>query len=212
MNYRDTYRFGDVVLREFWNERYCNELYAYGEEPNTFFKWYIDSHPPGIVLLPGEGEGRNAVYAAMNHWEVHAIDFSSEGKRKALALAEKNNVKIDYRVSDINNSELDENTYDLIALIYLHIHERERIHRSIIPCLKMNGIVLLEGFSKEQINNDTGGPRDPSRLFSLEDLQSNFTDLEIEYARQEEIQLNAGLYHQGKGSVIRLLAKKRDSF
>ena len=42
---------------------------------------------PGTLLLPGEGEGRNAVHAASSGWSVEAVDYSSEGKRKALALA-----------------------------------------------------------------------------------------------------------------------------
>ena len=51
-------------MKEFWNERYSQEAYAYGTEPNAFFKSRIDQLSPGKLLLPAEGEGRNAVYAA----------------------------------------------------------------------------------------------------------------------------------------------------
>ena len=40
---------------------------------------------PGRILLAGEGEGRNAVYAASLGWEVYAFDFSMVAKKKALS-------------------------------------------------------------------------------------------------------------------------------
>ena len=69
----------------FWDERYSSKEYVYGVEPNQFFKQVLDKIPiPGKLLLPGEGEGRNAVYAAKMGWHVDAFDQSSEGKLKAL--------------------------------------------------------------------------------------------------------------------------------
>ncbi len=55
---------------EFWDIRYSDSEYAYGTEPNVYFKSFIDTHSSGKILLPGEGEGRNAVYAAVKGWEV----------------------------------------------------------------------------------------------------------------------------------------------
>ena len=51
-------------MKEFWNERFSSDTYLYGEEPNPHFKEFIDNNHKGNILLPGEGEGRNAVYAA----------------------------------------------------------------------------------------------------------------------------------------------------
>ena len=62
-------------MKEFWNERYSQEAYAYGTEPNAFFKSRIDQLSPGKLLLPAEGEGRNAVYAATKGFEVSAYDW-----------------------------------------------------------------------------------------------------------------------------------------
>jgi hypothetical protein len=36
----------------------------YGTTPNEFFKQQLDLLEPGNILLPADGEGRNAVYAA----------------------------------------------------------------------------------------------------------------------------------------------------
>lgn len=52
-------------MKEMWDKRYGNTEYAYGEEPNAFFKKTLDKLDlKGSILLPAEGEGRNAVYAA----------------------------------------------------------------------------------------------------------------------------------------------------
>ena len=71
------------MMQDFWNKRYKQKEYAYGEQPNRFFKEQIQNLSPGKALFPAEGEGRNAVYAAQLGWEVEAFDISEEGKNKA---------------------------------------------------------------------------------------------------------------------------------
>lgn len=60
-------------MSKFWNERYDTNLYIYGVEPNHFFKETILQLPAGNILLPAEGEGRNAVFAAKIGWKVEAF-------------------------------------------------------------------------------------------------------------------------------------------
>ena len=71
-------------MKDFWNQRYAADEYAYGTAPNAFFKAVLDPLPPGRILLPAEGEGRNAVYAAKLGWEVVAFDQSEGGQKKAM--------------------------------------------------------------------------------------------------------------------------------
>ncbi len=97
---------------EFWNERFSTDKYIYGKNPNKFFKEQIDKLKPGRLLLLGEGEGRNSVYAAIKGWEVDAVDFSQTAKEKALKLAKKNNVNINYTISNLTDFIPRENCYD----------------------------------------------------------------------------------------------------
>lgn len=69
---------------EFWDQRYRENASVYGLEPNPFFKAFIDKHKSGRLLLPAEGEGRNAIYAAAKGWQVDAFDFSEVSRDKAL--------------------------------------------------------------------------------------------------------------------------------
>jgi 2-polyprenyl-3-methyl-5-hydroxy-6-metoxy-1,4-benzoquinol methylase len=82
---------------KFWDERYSTTEFIYGSEPNSFFKSELEKLASGKILLLGEGEGRNAVYTALNGWTVDAVDFSLKAKEKALQLAEENKVHINYK-------------------------------------------------------------------------------------------------------------------
>ena len=84
----------DDVWTSRWNDRYSNEEFAYGEEPNNYLREKLAELPVGEILFPAEGEGRNAVFAAKHGWAVSAFDISLEWKNKALKLADKNNVDL----------------------------------------------------------------------------------------------------------------------
>lgn len=198
----------DFIMSEFWNKKFKTKEYIYGEEPNEFLKSFLDKISPGKALFPAEGEGRNAVYAASRGWETFAFDTSSEGKRKALELANKKNVKIDYKISEIEEYKV-EKSFDLIALIYAHqfTGKREKKHKSLLKLLKPGGIILLEGFSKKQINKHSGGPKNSEMLFSEYEIQKDFSSIDVLHLEEKELILNEGNYHKGKASVVRFLGK-----
>ena len=197
-------------MTEFWNERYGTDIYAYGVEPNEFYKNLLTGLQPGRILFPAEGEGRNAVFAATLGWQVSAFDVSIEGKRKADLLASVNNVTIDYQVNSYENISFPENYFDCIVLIFAHIHplKRTEYHRKLVSFLKPGGKLIMEGFSKKQINKNSGGPRDIDMLYSVEELQSDFRSLSELEIQETETLLNEGPFHQGTAAVIRVVGKK----
>ncbi len=74
-------------MKELWDKRYSADEFVYGKEPNQFFKDTIDSlELTGQILLPAEGEGRNAVYAAKRGLSVYGFDISSNAKKKAVPI------------------------------------------------------------------------------------------------------------------------------
>ncbi|ULQ52080.1 class I SAM-dependent methyltransferase [Flavihumibacter fluvii] len=117
-------------MKDFWNERYSGKDYIYGEEPNQFFADQINPLKAATIILPCEGEGRNAVYAATRGWTVHAFDASTAGQAKALQLAGKRGVSIHYTVEDAGKITYPENSADVVAFIFAHFPEsnRKQIH------------------------------------------------------------------------------------
>lgn len=193
-----------------WDKRYGTEDYAYGKDPNAFFSTQVDEAGPGLMLLPGEGEGRNAVYAARNGWTVEAFDQSSVGQSKALALASELGVEINYQVCPLEDFLFIPNHYDAAGLLFFHSDPASRIflHQKIYESLKPGGILILEAFHKEQLHKNTGGPKSPALLFDEETLTSDFALFKILLLEKQEIELNEGPFHQGLASVIRFVGKK----
>jgi len=62
-------------MKEFWNQRYSDVEYTYGEFPNKFISSELQKLKSGKILFPADGEGRNSVFAAKNKWEVFAFDY-----------------------------------------------------------------------------------------------------------------------------------------
>lgn len=88
---------------------------------NDFLKEQLAKLPVGKILFPAEGEGRNAVYGSKLGWDIAAFDISSEGRNKAITLAENNKVSsIDYQVGELQTLDFKANEFDVIALIYAH--------------------------------------------------------------------------------------------
>lgn len=199
-----------------WDDRYSNEEFAYGEKPNNYLKEKLEKLEAGAILFPAEGEGRNAVFAAMLSWAVSAFDISSEGKNKALKLAEKNNVTIDYQVGELSALDYKPEQFDAIALIYAHFPAaiKSSIHKLLDKYLRPGGVIIFEAFSKKHLeylakNEKVGGPKDIESLFSIEEVQLDFSNYDFLELAEAEIELNEGLYHNGLGSVIRFVARKR---
>lgn len=204
-------------MKEFWNERFGRQEYIYGKEPNAYFKTWIDSQDKvGRILLPAEGEGRNAVYAATLGWDVVAFDQSETGRTKAITLAEELNVSIQYDVSDGASVDYSRESFDAVGLIYAHFPKaiRPEIHHRILNWLKPGGKVVLEGFGQDHLNwkkenPSIGGPDDEELLFSLDAIRNDFDGCEIVELQNEVVSLNEGRFHVGKGAVVRYIGIKK---
>ena len=203
-------------MKEIWDERYGKAEYAYGEEPNRYLEEHLQTMPVGNILFPAEGEGRNAVFAARLGWKVSAFDQSIAGQAKALALAAKHQVTIDYEVGEFQDIKYQPEQFDAIALIYAHFpaDKKAEYNQQLAKYLKPGGTILFEAFSKRHleynsVNPKVGGPKEEGMLFFIEELKTYFHDFDIIELKEEEIELHEGSYHNGKGSVIRFIGKKK---
>ncbi len=198
-------------MSQFWNDRYRNEAYAYGKEPNAFFKEQIGKLKPGKLFVPGAGEGRDAVYAASLGWDVTALDLSSEGRTKAMQLAAEKDCSIRYEVLDIGSFDLKTPRFDAIALIYFHLPAplREAIYPKLASALNSGGILILEAFHPSQLRFNSGGPKDISMLISAADTERSFASLEKMISLETEVVLDEGPFHQGPAFVTRFAGYRK---
>jgi 2-polyprenyl-3-methyl-5-hydroxy-6-metoxy-1,4-benzoquinol methylase len=197
-------------MDNFWNLRYQEEGYAYGNLPNEYLKEKLSSLTPGRILFICEGEGRNAVYAAKSGWHVTAFDLSSEGKRKADDWANQNNVEIFYHIGDAKSISYPQESFDAIACVYAHFPPtvRASIHTKLQNWLKPGGHLIMEAFNPRQLANQSGGPHDLDMLYTSEMMAQDFNSLNILENEEVITHLNEGKYHIGKADVLRFLAQK----
>ena len=199
-----------------WNDRYREEAFAYGTEPNAYLKEKLEPLEAGNILFPAEGEGRNAAFAAGLGWTVSAFDISEEGRKKALRLADDRGVKIDYRVGKLEELDYTPGQFDALALIYAHFPPtiKSTYHRLLNTYLRKGGLVIFEAFGKRHLgynskNPAVGGPKAPDVLFSTEELEGDFAGFDFLELGEHEVELNEGLFHNGTGSVIRFVGRKK---
>jgi len=205
----------DEQYKNMWDDRYKQPVYAYGKEPNLFFGEWLEKLKPGKILMPADGEGRNGVFAAKLRWKVTSFDLSEEAKAKALQLAKENNVVVDYVVGDLEQLKFEENSFDVIGLVYAHFgaNKKSSIHQKLSSYLKPGGLIIFEAFSKSHlqlnaVNPKVGGPKDIDMLFSTTEIAADFKNYETLQLEEKEIVLDEGKYHIGKGSVIRFVGRK----
>jgi SAM-dependent methyltransferase len=201
-------------MKEFWEARYAESGYAYGTEPNVYLKEKLSTiKPAGKLLLPAEGEGRNAVYAAQLGWQVTAFDLSSAGRRKAMELAEKKGVPINYLVAGVEEVDFPDAHFDALALIYAHFSgSRAAYHQKLLNMIRKGGTIIFEAYAKEQLRYQekygSGGPKEETMLFSLEEVKAEFKGIQFEELLALEIDAREGKYHQGLSAVIRFTGTK----
>lgn len=200
-----------------WNERYKHQEFAYGKEPNLFFKEWLSKFKQGSILMPADGEGRNGVFAAQLGWHVTSLDLSIEGRSKALRLAKENGVSLEYLVGDFEHIKFEPKTFDAIGLIYAHFPAEKKalFHTKLNSYLKPGGILIFEAFSKNhldfsKLDPKVGGPKDIDVLYSKAEIAAAFNDYEPLLLEEKEVLLNEGEYHIGKSAVIRFIGRKND--
>ncbi len=197
-------------MNNIWNERFATEEYIYGKKPNDFLVSIIDKLPKGKILSIGEGEGRNAIYLAQLGYEVTALDGSAVGLEKAKRLAIEVGVTIQTIVADLSTYVFEENAYDGIVSFFCHLPSeiRKKVHQSVVKSLKVGGVYVLEGYAKEQINYNTGGPASLDLLYSLPELKQELSGLTFEIERENKREIQEGRMHSGTSYVVQILAKK----
>lgn len=106
--------------------------------------------------------------------------------------------------------------FDAIALIYAHFPSaiKSIYHKTLSNYLRRGGLLIFEAFSKKHLDylakdEKVGGPKELDMLFSNEEIKADFENYEILVLEEKEIVLNEGLFHNGEGSVIRFVGRKK---
>lgn len=195
-----------------WNNRFAAEGFVFGTAPNAFLAAQAPRlKPSASALCVADGEGRNSVWLASQGLEVTAFDFSPIALAKARTFAARSRVKVDYRLSTVEDWNWDERRYDVLAGIFIQFvgpAERARMFAGMARALKPGGLLILEGYGPKQLEYATGGPKKLENLYTEELLRSSFKDLEILHLASYDAEVDEGAGHKGMSALVDLVARK----
>ncbi|TQV73747.1 methyltransferase domain-containing protein [Aliikangiella marina] len=178
-----------------WNEVFATQLEAMGKfetgntsailwKPASIVEYFVDrfsqkQHQQQKVALDlGCGAGRDAVYLALNGWQVTAVDYlpAALEKMQQLALAHRVNVtsaQIDLENSTFPLSDFNR-LFDLIVVIrYLHRPLLTQIRDKISP----GGYIVYQTFMEGC--EVFGKPKNPRFLLKKGELAKVFAGFEL---------------------------------
>ena len=192
-----------------WNERFKDEKYVYGTEPNVFLK-DMQTALSGEVLTIAEGEGRNAVFLAEQGLNVTAWDYAESGLEKVSKLAAKQGVDVNTELVDLAEADWQQNQWDGIVNVFGHLpgEVRQKTLQGVKEAIKPGGYFIAEVYSYYQIPYQSGGPKELDFLYRPEDFLEEFSDWRIVHFFLGEVIRNEGELHNGLSHVIQFVGQK----
>ena len=194
-----------------WNKRFSIEGYLFGADPaQALVKLEHYLIPQGDTLVIADGEGRNSVYLASRGFRVTASDSSTVANIKAKALAASQNVEVNYQVEDFFDIDWSAKQYDNIVGIFFQFIPPDKIKQVLMAlrtAIKKGGTLLIHGYTPQQIELATGGPKDVSLMYNKELFEDVFESVEILVNKEYQIKLSEGSGHKGQSALIDFVAK-----
>ena len=120
-------------------------------------------------------------------------------------------MSVDYAVADADTWPWPEDTYDVVAAIFIQFADpalRRRIYDRIGRALVPGGVLLLEGYTVDQLQYGTGGPRSPDHLYTEEQLRDELGTFEIERLHAYHASVEEGPGHSGMSALVDVVARR----
>ena len=176
-----------------WDARYAKGQ-VWSSEANRFFVDAVRAHgldrpAEGAQAIDlGCGEGRNALWLAMLGWSVTGVDMSVVGVERGRAMADANDVSVDWVVADLEEWNLGAGSWYLMALVYVHWPTGKRLPfmQRVVDGLALGGHLVIVGHDRTNIEHGHGGPQNPDMLTTPDELAmlSRGAGLEVLEARE----------------------------
>lgn len=194
-----------------WDHRFSIDDYLFGKEPaKALLKLENYLVPNGETFVVADGEGRNSVYLASKGYKVTASDSSKVANEKAQELALSRSVKVNYRVEDFFDIDWSEKQYDNVVGICFQFVPPQKINEALLglrTATKKGGILLIHGYTPDQIELGTGGPKDVSLMYTKKTFTNVFKDDEIIVNEEYRANLSEGVGHNGTSAMIDFIAR-----
>ncbi len=197
---------------ERWEGRFSTSDYIFGEAPNGFLESCKKLLPKtGKVLAVADGEGRNGVWLAQQGLHVVSLDFAPTAQKKVAALAKNRGVEIEIVEGDVHDWEYPAETFDVVVEIFTQFsspEQRAKKWAGMRQTLKPGGLIIVQGYTPDQLKFGTGGPKRIENLYTRDLLTQEFAGFVVLDIEEQELEMNEGAGHAGMSAVINFTARK----
>src|SRR5260370_27599863 len=180
-----------------WDAKHRLATEAPLAEPAGIVRELLPLLPVGPALDIACGTGRHALFLAARGQHVTAIDFSSvalgilEGRARSMRVPVHGTEKLpgserssrgglELMRADLERIRLPGRKYALIVCVqYL----QRSLFAQIVRALRPNGVLLMETFTRAQLEFP-GGPRNPAYLLESRELREAFPELCVLFYRE----------------------------
>lgn len=199
----------------FWDQRFSASDFLFGTAPNAYLasqRQLFDSGKSALAVA--DGEGRNSVWLAQQGLVVDAFDVSPVGVAKARKLAQQAGVTVNFNVCDCDAWNWRPASYDYVVAIFVQFADpamRHRLFLNMVNALKPGGYLIVQGYTPQQLEFNTGGPGILAHLYTEQLLRDAFSALHISDMKLYEEVLSEGKQHSGRSALVGMVGRKAES-
>jgi len=170
--------------RALWDERHAARQPIESFEPDPTLVDEIGSLRPGRALDLGAGDGRNAIWLAIQGWQVTAVDFSQVALDRGRALATASGVRVEWQLADLLEWAPGASRFDLVTLFFIHLpsDERRDVYARAAAAVAPGGTLLIVGHDRTNLVDGVGGPQDPTVLFTPGEIAADLAGFRVDRA------------------------------
>lgn len=196
-----------------WDRRYADSELLWTGEANRFLVAQVAHLPVGRALDVAAGEGRNAVWLAEHGWQTTAVDFSPVAIGKGRRLATERDVTLDWVVADVTSWTPAVESFDLVAILYLHLppDQRRAAHRIAASAVAPGGVLLVVGHDRDNLEHGVGGPQDPELLLTVDDVAADLDETGLSIVNGEQVHRRVDVDGQSRTAIDCLVRAHRQT-
>lgn len=197
-----------------WEERFAREEYLFGKEPVPFLLKHAALFEAGqSVLSIAEGEGRNAVHLAKQGLDLTGVEFAPSAVAKAEKLAAEHGVSPTFIHSDLFAWDWPQDAFDITIGLFFQFtgpEQRDILWRNMRSATRAGGLVMIHGYTPEQLKHGTGGPPHVENMYTSADFAEIFDGCDILVCEEYEAEQRSGSAHVGRSALIDFIARLPD--
>lgn len=169
-------------VQRVWDRRFLDAGgHPWGREPNAVVRDVVAGLAPGDALDLGAGDGRNAAWLAGHGWRVTAVDISEIALEQLRERAWGRGWELTTIHADLRLWRPPEAMFDLVVLSFVHLTaaHRRRLHEAAAAAVRPGGTLVLVAHDRSNLDRGVGGPQDPDRLPTADEVRAELPGLRV---------------------------------